>query len=159
MHDDAARAHYDQGMPTWRQQTLIDAPVEAVWRLVGDPSRYPEYAAGVVAVTGSGATEVSDTFEQVSRTPMGERTTTFAVTELEELRAIRLQCQTSGYYSRWLLTEAQDASFVDLELGVEPTSLQYRLMFGAAGKRYLRRLADETLEGLQRAANAEAEEG
>ena len=28
-------------MASFRQQTLIEAPVEAVWELVGDPKRYP----------------------------------------------------------------------------------------------------------------------
>lgn len=39
-------------MSSWRQQALIDAPVNVVWELVGDPKRYPEWAGDVVEVTG-----------------------------------------------------------------------------------------------------------
>ncbi len=35
-------------MASWRQQALIEAPVEEVWRLVGDPGRYPEWAGEVI---------------------------------------------------------------------------------------------------------------
>jgi hypothetical protein len=35
-----------------RRQALIDAPVDEVWRLVGDPARYPEGAGGVLRLVG-----------------------------------------------------------------------------------------------------------
>ena len=39
-------------MSAWREQALIEAPVGAVWELVGNPERYPEWAGNMVAVTG-----------------------------------------------------------------------------------------------------------
>ena len=45
---------------------------------------------------------------------------TFEVEELEDLREIKLRCQSSGYYSHWRLTEAQGQTFADVEVGVEP---------------------------------------
>ena len=39
-------------MPSWRQQALIDAPVQEVWSYVGDPARFPEWAHNVINVTG-----------------------------------------------------------------------------------------------------------
>ena len=66
-----------------------------------------------------------------------------------------MRCQQSGWYSRWVLTEARDATFVDVEIGIEPTALQYRVLFGALGKRYFRETAEQTLGGLRGALAAE----
>jgi hypothetical protein len=82
----------------------------------------------------------------------GETTTIFDVERSEDLREIRLRCQTSGYYARWVLTPAQEATFCDVEIGVEPTSPQYRLYFGVLGKRYFRRVAQQSLDGIRRVA-------
>ena len=38
-------------MSSWRQQALIEAPIDVVWGLVGDPKRHPHWAGGVVGVT------------------------------------------------------------------------------------------------------------
>lgn len=138
-------------MSSWRQQAVIDAPVEVVWGLVSDPSRYPEWAAEVVEVTGLPATVDSGAeFRQVSKTPFGKSETTFAVEALEELREIKLRCQTSGYYSHWRLTEAQGATFAEVEIGMEPTALQYRMLAATVmGKRWYRRVSQEALDGLR----------
>jgi hypothetical protein len=62
---------------------------------------------------------------------------------------IKLRCQKSGYYSRWTITEAQSSTFAEIEIGVEPTAIQHRLFFGALGKRYLRRVAEQAIDGLR----------
>lgn len=109
--------------------------MESVWELVGDPSRYPEWAADVVAVTGLAEVAEHETYEQVSRTPLGNETTTFEIEKLDDLHEIKLRCQKSGYYSHWVLTPAQEATFAEVEIGVEPVAPQYRLYFGILGKR------------------------
>jgi hypothetical protein len=140
-------------MAAWREQALIEAPVDAVWGLVGDPARYPEWASNVVAVTGMPELDEKGTVELVSRMPLeGESTTIFEVERSEDLREIRLRCQTSGYYSHWVLTQAREATFLDVEIGVEPTAPQYRLYFGVLGKRYFRRVAQQSLDGIRRCA-------
>jgi uncharacterized protein YndB with AHSA1/START domain len=137
-------------MPSWRQQALIEAPVEEVWGAVGDPRAYPAWASDVVAVTGLAEVEPDAEFQQVSKMPFGEAETTYRIEALEDMREIKLRCTQSGYYSRWVLTEAQDQTFMDVEVGIEPTALQYRLMFGAMGKRHLRRITEDSLDGLRR---------
>jgi polyketide cyclase/dehydrase/lipid transport protein len=140
-------------MAAWHEQAVIDAPVDTVWELVGDPSRYPEWASNVVAVTGMPELDETNTVEIVTQMPLeGRSATIFAVERSEDLREIRLRCQTSGYYSRWVLTEAQHATFLDVEIGVEPTAPQYRLYFGVLGKRYFRRVAQQSLDGIRRCA-------
>jgi hypothetical protein len=136
-------------MTSWRQQAVFDAPLEDVWAFVGDPRRYPEWAADVVSVTGIASLATDAEYQQVSRTPLRRTETTFKIEELDDLHSITLRCQKSGYYSRWVLTEAQSSTFADFEIGIDPTALQYRLLFGAAGKRYLRRIAEQGIEGLR----------
>ena len=136
-------------MSSWREQAVIDAPVAQVWACIGDPRRYPEWAGSVVSVTGLATVEPDAEFQQVSRTPLGKSETTFKIEELDDLHAIKLRCQQSGYYSRWVLTEAQSSTFAEVEIGIEPTALQYRLLFGAMGKRYLRRLVEQAIDGLR----------
>jgi len=134
---------------SWRQQAVIEAPVEQVWACVGDPRRYPEWAGNVVSVTGLATIEPDAEFRQVSKSPLGKAETTFRIEELDDLHTIKLRCQQSGYYSRWVLTEAQSSTFAEVEIGIEPTAVQYRLLFGALGKRYLRRLVEQAVDGLR----------
>ena len=136
-------------MSSWRQQAVIEAPLEQVWACVGDPRRYPEWAGNVVSVTGLATVEPDAEFRQVSKSPIGKAETTFRIEELDDLRTIKLCCQQSGYYSRWVLTEAQSSTFAEVEIGIEPTAIQYRVVFGALGKRYLRRLVEQALDGLR----------
>ncbi|MFN2617532.1 MAG: SRPBCC family protein [Thermoleophilaceae bacterium] len=142
-------------MSAWREQVVIDAPVEVVWGLVGDPSRYPEWAQDVLEVTGVPELEPGATYRQKTRLPIGSTTTTFVVDDFEELREIRLHCTQSGYYSRWLLTEAQEATFADVELGMEPIKLPYRAVDAFTGKRGYRRMLQRSLDGLKEVADRE----
>ena len=138
-------------MASWRQQALIESSPEAVWELLSDPERYPEWASIVLDVTGPPVVEQGAEFDQVSSEPWGSVTTRFRIDRLEELKEVRMRCLQSGWYSRWHLTEAQGGTFVDAEIGIEPTALQYRLIFGALGKRHFRRVVEDSLEGLKRA--------
>ena len=136
-------------MLSWRQQALIEAPVDEVWSYVGDPARYPEWAQNVVSVTGLAEVEPGAEFRQVTRTPVGKEETTFTIEELDDLHEIKLRCEKTGYYSRWVLTNAQSSTFADVEIGIEPTALQYRVFFAAMGKRYLRLITEQTIDGLR----------
>lgn len=40
---------------------------------------------------------------------------------------------------------------IDVEIGVDPTRLRYRMFFGALGKRYMRRMVEQTVDGLRSA--------
>jgi len=136
---------------SWREQTLIDAPVRDVWALLEDPVRYPEWNPETVAVTGA-PTEIEkgSTFTLTGRSPLGmTRTTEYRVEALEEPRELRMRCQASGFYSRWVLTSAQGRTFAEVELGVEPIGLQGRVAEALHTKRYLRRAAEETLDNLR----------
>jgi uncharacterized protein YndB with AHSA1/START domain len=139
---------------SWRQQALIEAPVEEVWELLSDPERGPDWSADVLAVTGAPAKiEKGSTFEVTSRGPLGlKATTTFKVEQLEDMREIRMQCQRYGFYSHWLLTPARGSTFTELELGIDPKpGVEPRAVGALHTKGYLRRTVDQTLDGLRRA--------
>jgi uncharacterized protein YndB with AHSA1/START domain len=139
---------------TWKQQALIEAPIDRVWGLLEDPERFPEWNFGTIAVTGVPTQiEKGSTFTLTGRGPLGlKATTTFKVEELDDLREIKLRCQTSGWYSRWLLTEAQGQTFTEVEMGVERVpGLEGRVTGAMHTKRHLRRAAEETLDGVRRA--------
>jgi len=47
------------------------------------------------------------------------------------MRELKMKCQVSGFYSRWLLTEARGGTFAELELGSTRSS-------GSGASRYER---------------------
>jgi hypothetical protein len=143
-------------MASWKQQTLIEAPVKNVWEILADPVRGPDWNQDVLAITGAPVKiEKGSTFELTGRGPLGLKdTTTFKIEELEEMHELRMQCQASGFYAHWLLTQAQDGTFAQLELGFEPDvpadpSLTSRAVKALYTKSYLRRAVDKTLDGLR----------
>lgn len=145
-------------MGCWHEQTLIDAPIDEVWNLVGDPRRYPEWVGEeVVEVTGLPTVEKGAEYQQVTRSPLGTGETTFEIDELEDLHQIRMRCTQSGWYSRWKLTEAAGGTFADLEIGMEPVHVGYRAMDAALGKRWYRRVAKRSLDGIKRALSRDGE--
>jgi hypothetical protein len=144
-------------MAAWKQQALIEAPVSEVWDMLSNPSQASEWAKDVIKVTGVPvAIEKGSTFQVTARGPLGLKATTpFKVEELEDMRELKMQCQVTGFYSHWLLTDAQGSTFTELELGVEPIEARHGIQARAAGalhtKSYLRRATEKTLDGLRRA--------
>jgi len=139
-------------MASWKEQTLIDAPVEDVWKLLEDPSRFPEWNGETIAVTGVPTKiEKGSSFDVTGRGPFGVKaTTTFKVEELEDLHEIKMRCQTSGWYSHWFLTEAQGRTFTQVEMGVESIpGLEGRIAGAMHTKGYLRRTLHKTLDSLR----------
>jgi hypothetical protein len=137
---------------SWRQQTLVEAPVEEVWRLIADPARFPEWNDHVDVTGVPTSIEKGSTFRRTGPTRFGPRmTTTFEVEEFDEdLREIKLRCQTSGFYSHWTLTEARGDTFADVELGIEPHSVKERMFSLPHTKPHLRRALEGSLDGLRR---------
>ena len=136
-------------MAEYRQQILIEAPAEAVWREVGDPSRYPNWAGDIVEVTGLNDVEVGATYNQVTKTPIRTMRTDFVVEQLDEMREIQVKCLLSGYYVHWLLTEAGDNTFTQVEIGMDPKSLGYRAIDKTIGKRWYRNVVEDMLTRLR----------
>jgi hypothetical protein len=145
-------------MSSWTQQALIEAPVAEVWDLLCDPGRASEWADGVIGITGGPARiEAEGSMYDVSaRGPLGLKATTpFKIVEFEEMREVKMRCQVTGFYTHWLLTEAQGGTFAELELGIEELpggrSMRGRAMTALHTKSFLRRAVEKTFDGLRRA--------
>jgi hypothetical protein len=108
--------------------------VSEVWDLLSDPARASEWADDVIEVTGGPARiEKGSTYRVTSRGPFGLKATTpFTVEQLEDMRELKMQCQVTGFFTHWVLTEAQGG-----------TSLHT--------KSFLRSTVEKTLDGLRRA--------
>ena len=138
-------------MSAHREQAHLDAPLEAVWGLVGTPSRYPEWWPRVIEVSGE-RFEEGDEYAQVTKGPVGGRTeTSFLLDRRQDLREIRMTCKLTGMYADWLLTPAQGGTFVEVEMGMQPRRPSDRLFDRALGKSYFRRWTVDSLEGLRQA--------
>jgi uncharacterized protein YndB with AHSA1/START domain len=137
-------------MSAHRQHAHLDAPLEVVWDLVGTPSRYPEWWPRVIEVRGE-RFEEGDEYAQVTKDPIGRSESNFLLERRENLRGIRMSCQLSGMYAEWLLTPAQGGTFVEVEMGMQPRRLGYRIFDRATGKSYFRRWTSESLDGLREA--------
>ena len=140
---------------TCRHQALIPSDLEGVWRLVGDPRRHPEWWPRVMEVKGDAFAE-GDTYRQVTAVVIGRHETTVMVERLDDLREIRTRCLDTGMYANWRFTEARDATFVDVEMGMLPKSLRYRVSDAVAGRRYFRRWLEQSIDALRAAAEGEA---
>jgi uncharacterized protein YndB with AHSA1/START domain len=138
-------------MSVCRNQALINAPPSRIWDLVGDPQHHPEWWPRVVEVRGESFDQGSN-YAQVTRTPTGRIETTMAVERLEDLREIHMRCMTTGTYARWLLTEAQGNTFVDVEFGMDPIGPANWIFDATLGKLYFRRWLEQSLEALDQIA-------
>ncbi len=143
-------------MSVYRQQALIDAPVEAIWQLVGDVERHPEWWPGIIEVECEGLTEEGCTYRAVSKGPLGTVDNAISVERLDGCRELFIRCLNTGMYTRWLLTEAQGGTFVDAEFGMDPQTVRTRIFDTVAGKRYFRRWLEQSIDALGRAAKTEA---
>ena len=142
-------------MSTSRSQALIHAPPGAVWELVGNPRRHPEWWPRVIEVRGE-RFEEGDNYAQVTKDPTGSIETTMSVERLDDLREIRMRCETTGTYARWLLTEAQGNTFVDVEFGMDPVGARNWIFDAALGRIYFRRWLDQSLSALEQVAERSA---
>jgi hypothetical protein len=145
-------------MTSCRRQALIDAPVEEIWDLVGNPKRHPDWWPRVIEVNGE-RFDSGDRYVQVSRGPFGNGETEFLVERKDDMREIKLRCQLTGTYADWQLTEAQGGTFVNLEMGIDPRGIGRKVFDATFAPRFFRRWADQSIEGLQEAAGSDAPEG
>jgi hypothetical protein len=138
-----------------RGQAQIDAPVETIWDLVGDPNRYPEWWPRIIETKCEGIEE-GCTYKHVSKGPVGVAEETIAIERLDECREIRIRCLDTGSYMCWQLVGARDGTFIDVEFGMEPTRLPHKVFDLLAGKRFYRNWLELSLEALRAVAEREA---
>jgi uncharacterized protein YndB with AHSA1/START domain len=134
-----------------RRQAHIDAPIEVVWELVANPNLHPAWIPRVVEVEcdeiGQGCT-----YRRVFQSPVGKVDTTFEIEKLQDCQEILVRCLDTGTFTRFVVTEAQGGTFVDLEAGMDPRTPRYKLIDTLTGKRFYRHWVEQTLDALAAAA-------
>jgi uncharacterized protein YndB with AHSA1/START domain len=141
-------------MSAHREHAQIEAPVEAVWSLVGNPSRYPEWWPRVIEVRGERFEQGAE-YVQVTKHPQSTVKSNYLIEQARDLREIRMSCQLSGSYAHWFLTPAQGGTFVEVNMGMEPTHFGYRLFDLTMGKWWFRRWSQQSLDSLREVARLE----
>jgi uncharacterized protein YndB with AHSA1/START domain len=133
-----------------RRQAYIDAPVEAVWELLSDVDRHPQWWPRVVSVECDGL-EAGCTYREVVQTPVGKDEMMLRVDRLEDCKELLIRCVNTGTFVHFALTEAQDGTFVEARFGMEPWKLKYRVIDLAIGRRYFRNWLEQSLDAMERA--------
>jgi hypothetical protein len=134
-----------------RRQAQIDAPVQTIWELVGDPKRYPEWWPRVIETECEGLEE-GCTYKSVTKGPVGVEDETILIERLQECREVRIRCLDTGSYMCWQLMGAREGTFVDVEFGMEPAHLQHKVFDLLAGKRFYRTWLEQSIAALRTAA-------
>ena len=134
---------------TYRHQALIDSPVEDVWAVVSDPRTHPEWWPDVVDVQLDEPLVEGGEYTRTSKpVPFLDAMESVWVAErLEDLKEARFRCTLSGSWARFTLTPAQGETYVELESGMEPTTIRWRLM-NAMGSRFLKDWIVKVLDAL-----------
>ena len=136
-------------MGTYRHQALIEAPVEDVWAVVSDPRTHPEWWPDVVDVQLDEPLVEGGEYTRTSKpVPFLDAMESVWVAErLEDLKEARFRCTASGSWARFTLTPAQGETYVELESGMDPTKLRWRLM-NTMGGRFLKDWIVKVLDAL-----------
>jgi hypothetical protein len=128
----------------YRHQALIEAPIEDVWELVSDPRTHPDWWPDVIAVSAPESLDEGDEYLQSSRLmPLVEAVDAVWVAErIEHLREARFRCTVTGTFASFTVTPAQSHTFVELETGIDPVSLRWRVAKPILGPFYKRWILD-----------------
>ncbi|MGH3763663.1 MAG: SRPBCC family protein [Pseudonocardiaceae bacterium] len=108
-------------MPEFTLSGRADAPVEEVWKLLFDPTRFPEWWAGVQTVRDDGADGYTLWLEGYPDFPMPQR--------LRNDRAqgrVTISCQVRDIDFVWQLAEDMPGTRIDVHVAL-PDSETHRL--------------------------------
>jgi hypothetical protein len=149
---------------SYRHQALIDASVADVWQVVSDPRTHPEWWPDVVRVEAEGRlTEGGEYVHSGKLMPfMDALDSVWVVERFDELKEAQFRCTMSGSYARFQLTPAQDDTFVEMEVGMDPTSWRWRAaepFFGLQFKRWAFAVLDALPQAIRTRLGASAAAG
>jgi uncharacterized protein YndB with AHSA1/START domain len=108
-------------MPEFEQCVRSDAPPEDVWKLLYDPSRFPEWWAGIGSVEPGQDGEYTMYPQGYPDFPMGQR---LRVTE----SGVTISCLVSDLVFEWRLAALDDGAATSITVHVEiPEAEAHRL--------------------------------
>jgi uncharacterized protein YndB with AHSA1/START domain len=140
-----------------RQQAFIEAPLETVWELASDPGRQTEWWPDTITFQCiDGPMEQGCHVRNVQKRPwpMSDLETTLEVDTFAPGKEMLIRCMDTGTYTRAVLTEGQGGTFVEMEAGNDPKTLNVRVQIAMAGQRLFRRWVEHALEKLKGAAES-----
>jgi uncharacterized protein YndB with AHSA1/START domain len=133
------------------QQTFIDAPVEQVWELVGDPNQHAGWWPDVIEAECADIREgcrYRGVVKGVFRTEERE----LLIENLEACREVSIFCEGTGVTTRFTLAEAQGGTFVEGHFAIEPNSIGATVFGALAGRRIMSSWLQASLANLKSAA-------
>jgi uncharacterized protein YndB with AHSA1/START domain len=134
-----------------RQQVHIDASPEAIWSLVGDPNRHPDWWPEMLEVECADLSE-GCRYRGVVKGPFKAEEHELTIERLDGCREVSIFCEGTGVTTRFMLTEAQGGTFVEGRFSVDPASLGMRALTAVSGRRFLRNWLERSLANLKTAA-------
>jgi hypothetical protein len=146
---------------TFRHQALIDAPLGDVWEIISDPKTHPEWWPEVTRIDAPERVGEGDEYLHTAKmVPLIDAVDSIWVVErLNELKEAHFRCTMTGTYTRFQLTPAQDETYVEMEVGMDPTSLRWRIaepLFGLQYKRWVLAVLDALPEAIRSRVGASA---
>ncbi len=136
-------------MTEYRAQAQLDASLDEVWALVGNPATYPQWWPAAVEIRGE-TFEVGDVYTQVLPRLAGRQLEyTRIIDRRDELKELKWSCPTTGGFQHWTLTAAQGGTFVDMEMGLHAPTLGYRLFDKSLGRWFIKHWAEQAVDGLR----------
>lgn len=133
----------------YRHQALIEAPAEEVWELISNPNTHPNWWPDVVAADGPEELAEGDQYTRKSKfLPFVDAVDSVWVAErMEHMKEAQFRCTLSGSFARFTLTPAREDTFVELETGMDPTTLRWRVAH-ALSAAHLKRWVLDVLDAL-----------
>jgi hypothetical protein len=134
-----------------RQQVHIEAAPEAIWELVGDPNRHPEWWPDVLEVECADLRE-GCRYRGVTKGPLRIEEHELLLERLDDCNEISIHCEGAGVTTRFKLADAQGGTFVEGYFSIEPNSIGTTVLAAVTGRRYLRSWLEQSLANLKQAA-------
>jgi hypothetical protein len=140
---------------SYSAQTLVDAPLSDVWRVVSDPRTHPDWWPEVIEVRCGGNVDEGGSYVRIARVALvGKMEAVWVVERIIDLKEAHFRCTRTGSYARFALTPAQEATFVEAEAGMLPKNIRYRLLRTVAGAPYYRLWLRDAINALPEVVQA-----
>jgi uncharacterized protein YndB with AHSA1/START domain len=108
-------------MPSFHDSATSTAPPEEVWKLLYDPSRFPDWWAGIETVEVGGANEYTMYPDGYPDFPMAQ----LLETQRDEQR-VKVSCLVSDLRFDWRLEPADEGTLITVEVEI-PEGEAHRL--------------------------------
>jgi uncharacterized protein YndB with AHSA1/START domain len=118
------------------QQAFIDAPVEQVWELVGNPNRHAGWWPDVIEAECADIRE-GCRYRGVVKGPFRVAEHELRIDRLDECREVSIYCEGTGVTTRFVLADAQGGTFVEGHFAIEPKSIGTTVFASIAGRRVM----------------------